>query len=76
MLFVTFVVINASVIMLRVRAPGASRPFRIPGSVGSIPLVPVAGLVFSVFLLAQLDIRVLAAGFVLAAAGIAWTIRK
>ena len=76
MLFVTFVVINASVIMLRVRAPGASRPFRIPGSVGSIPLVPVAGLVFSVFLLAQLDIRVLAAGFVLAAAGIAWTILK
>ncbi|WAC04724.1 MAG: amino acid permease [Methanoregula sp.] len=75
-LFVTFVIINAAVIVLRIHAPDASRPFRIPGTIGTIPIIPVAGMVFSFFLLAQLSVQVLMAGLILAVAGIAFTILK
>ncbi len=75
-LFVTFVVINAAVIALRLHAPDASRPFRIPGTVGAVPLIPVAGMVFSFFLLAQLDVKVLAVGLALAMAGVAFMALK
>ncbi|MDV2482658.1 amino acid permease [Methanoculleus sp. Wushi-C6] len=68
-LFVTFVVINASVILLRYRAPDLVRPFRIPGAVGTLPLVPVLGVVSSLFLLAQLDALVLLVGGVLVVVG-------
>jgi len=75
-LFVTFIVINAAVIVLRIRAPDAPRPFRIPGTIGRVPVIPVAGLVFSVFLLAQLEGTVLAAGLVLAGIGILLTLHS
>jgi len=61
-LFVTFVVINASVILLRYRAPDVPRPFRIPGSIGTLPVLPVVGIVSSLFLLIQLDSLVLLVG--------------
>ncbi len=68
-LFVTFVVINASVILLRYRAPDAPRPFRIPGAVGSLPVIPVVGIVSSLFLLIQLDSLVLLVGGILVVLG-------
>ncbi|MCK8519193.1 APC family permease [Methanoculleus sp. 7T] len=68
-LFVTFIVINASVILLRYRAPDAARPFRIPGAVGALPVIPVVGMVSSFFLLVQLDSLVLLVGGILAAVG-------
>lgn len=68
-LFVTFVVINASVILLRYRAPDTVRPFRIPGAIGSLPIIPVLGVVSSLFLLAQLDALVLLVGGVLVVIG-------
>jgi basic amino acid/polyamine antiporter, APA family len=72
-LFVTFVVINASVILLRYRAPDTIRPFRIPGTVRSVPVIPVLGVVSSLFLLVQLDAVVLLVGgtLVVLGAGIA-----
>ncbi len=70
-LFVTFVVINASVIALRYRAPGAARPFRIPGAVGTLPVIPVIGMGSSLFLLAQLGTPVLLVGTVLVVFGAA-----
>jgi APA family basic amino acid/polyamine antiporter len=68
-LFVTFVVINASVILLRYRAPEAVRPFRIPGNIGRLPVIPVLGVFSSLFLLAQLDAMVLLVGGVLVVIG-------
>jgi len=68
-LFVTFVVINASVIVLRYRAPDAPRPFRIPGSIGTLPVLPVVGIVSSLFLLIQLDSLVLLVGGALVVIG-------
>jgi amino acid transporter len=70
MLFVTFTVINAAVIFLRYSSPESSRPFRIPFSVGKLPLIPLAGMVFCIFLLAQQKVSVLGLGVALTAAGI------
>ncbi|MDK2975313.1 MAG: basic amino acid/polyamine antiporter, family [Methanofollis sp.] len=68
-LFLTFMAINAAAIVLRFRAPGAVRPFRIPVSIRGIPVIPLLGIFFSVFLLAQLDPDVLALGAVLVVSG-------
>jgi len=68
-LFLTFMTINAAAIMLRFRARDTVRPFRMPLSVFEIPLIPLLGIFFSVFLLAQLDPTVLALGAVLVASG-------
>ncbi|MDK2890083.1 MAG: basic amino acid/polyamine antiporter, family [Methanoculleus sp.] len=68
-LFVTFVVINASVVLLRYRAPDVARPFRIPGSIGSMPVIPVVGIISSLFLLVQLDPLVLLVGGLLVVLG-------
>jgi len=68
-LFVTFIVINASVVALRYRAPDVVRPFRIPGTIGSLPVIPVVGIISSLFLLTQLDSLVLLAGGVLVVLG-------
>lgn len=68
-LFVTFVVINASVIVLRYRAPDVARPFRIPGNIGFLPLIPVVGIISSLFLLAQLEGLVLLVGGIVVVIG-------
>ncbi|QYZ79439.1 amino acid permease [Methanofollis formosanus] len=74
-LFLTFVLINATVIVLRVRRPDAPRPFRVPLAVGPVPVVPVLGILFSLFLLAQLETRVYLLGLLLAGAGVVLSYR-
>jgi len=69
-LFITFIVINAAVIVLRYHSPHTPRPFRIPCSIGKLPLVPVAGIVFCIFLLAVQDLAVLTLGLVLTGVGV------
>ena len=69
-LFITFIVINAAVIVLRYHSPHTSRPFRIPCSIGRLPLFPVAGIFFCIFLLAVQDLAVLTLGLVLTGVGV------
>lgn len=69
-LFVTFIGINASVIALRYHSPEAPRAFRVPGSVGRLPLLPVAGIIFCFLLLASQEWPVLLLGTALTGAGI------
>lgn len=68
-LFVTFIVINGAVIALRYHSPDEPRPFRTPLSLGRLPLIPLAGLVFCIFMLAWQDPAVLALGAGLTLAG-------
>lgn len=70
MLFLTFIVINAAVILLRLRAPGLTRPFRTPGTVGRVPVLPVLGIITSFALLTQLEPVVLLIGGALTVFGI------
>ncbi|TAJ45449.1 APC family permease [Methanofollis fontis] len=69
-LFLTFMVINATVIVLRRRMPETVRPFRVPGTVAGVPFVPVLGILFSFSLLAQLDLPVIGLGLLILAAGV------
>lgn len=52
-LFATFILVNAAVIALRFREPHVPRPFRIPGAVARVPLVPVVAIVGAVGLALQ-----------------------
>ncbi|HUW85961.1 MAG TPA: amino acid transporter, partial [Methanoregula sp.] len=69
-LFITFIVINAAVIALRYHSPHTPRAFRVPYSIGRLPLIPVAGIVFCIFLLAMQELVVLALGVVLTGVGV------
>jgi len=69
-LFITFIGINASVIALRYHSPDAPRAFRVPGSAGRLPLLPVAGIIFCILLLASQEWPVLVLGTALTGVGI------
>ncbi|NBX12627.1 MAG: amino acid permease [Acidimicrobiia bacterium] len=45
LIYLTFLVVNASVIALRRTMPHAQRPFRIRGTIGWVPVLPVAAFV-------------------------------
>ncbi len=68
-LFITFVVVNAALIVLRYKRPEMSRPFRVPLSLGRLSLLPVLGIVFNIFMLLQLSSQVLTIGLALTALG-------
>jgi APA family basic amino acid/polyamine antiporter len=68
-LFVTFVVVNGSVIVLRLKRPGTDRPFTIPGAIAGVPVFPVLGILSCAFLFIQLTPEVVALGAVLTIAG-------
>lgn len=61
-LFLTFALINATVIFLRRREPDIPRPFRVPLDVRGVPLVPLLGIFFSFFLLLQIEAEVVLLG--------------
>ncbi len=70
-LFLTFLVINAAVIRLRFRDPVRKRPFVTPGSIRGIPVLPVAGMAFSLLMLLELGPEVIMAGAAIVAGGVA-----
>lgn len=68
-IFLTFMAINAALIVLRYRRPEARRPFRVPLSLGRMPLIPLLAVAFNAFMLAQLSFQVLLMGSTLALLG-------
>ncbi len=68
-LFVTFIVINAALVFLRYSESGLKRPFRVPITVGKLPVLPLFGLASCIFMLLQLNLEVLAIGTMLALLG-------
>ncbi|MFH1234986.1 MAG: APC family permease [Candidatus Diapherotrites archaeon] len=70
-LFLVFLIINSALIKLRFSHPHAERPFKSPFSVFGIPLMALAGMVFTSILLFSIrDPRIFEAGLVVAATGI------
>jgi APA family basic amino acid/polyamine antiporter len=78
LLFVTFLVINATVIVLRYKIPEQERPFRIPLAIGRFPLLPGLGILSSLFMIAQLSLPVigLGAGIILIGGVIGYLLKK
>ncbi|AKB78059.1 Amino acid transporter [Methanosarcina horonobensis HB-1 = JCM 15518] len=70
MIFLVFFMVNISLIKLRYTDPGRKRPFKIPLSIGSLPLFPSLGALSAVFLLSQISLEVMAYGFFLIAIGL------
>jgi amino acid transporter len=66
-----FLMVNTVVIILRKQRPHADRPFRIWGSIGWVPVVPVTGFVATLALSSQLERAPLLVAFGFIAAGIA-----
>ena len=58
--FVTFASVNLSAIWLRIRRPSWERPFKTPGSVGKVPLIPLIGLLSSGLMVTQFRLDVIA----------------
>ncbi|MCZ7393606.1 MAG: amino acid permease [Candidatus Methanoperedens sp.] len=69
-LFVTFFVINGALILLRYREPQMRRSFKVPLAIGKFPVLPLFGIVFCVFMLFQLEWKVLLVGAVLVVIGL------
>jgi APA family basic amino acid/polyamine antiporter len=63
-IFVVFITVNATVIYLRYKKP-TEKGFKTPGSIGKLPILPVLGLVTTLFLLFNVSITVLIMGLVL-----------
>jgi APA family basic amino acid/polyamine antiporter len=56
LVYLMFIVTNVVLIVLRRKMPDAPRPFRIPITVGRVPLPAVAGLIVTLVLAARLEL--------------------
>lgn len=70
LVFLMFLVTNLVVVVLRMRRPDADRPFRVWGSVGKVPVVPVVGFVVTVVLVGRLHPDALVVAGVIVVVGV------
>jgi APA family basic amino acid/polyamine antiporter len=75
--YLVFLAVNATVLVLRRLRPELARPFKVPGELAGVPVVPVLGVVSVVVMIANLDVRAVALGAGLSAIGLftGWRIR-
>ena len=50
-IFLTFILVNLSAIMLRLRQPDLPRPYRMPLHVGRVPMIPVFAILLTLLLM-------------------------
>jgi APA family basic amino acid/polyamine antiporter len=62
--FSVFIIINATLIILRVKIP-VHRGFKVPLTIRKIPIIPIFGIITSVFMIANLSLYILALGLLL-----------
>lgn len=68
--YVVFLAVNATVVKLRWAEPDTVRPFRTPGTVAGIPVLPVAGSAATLAMLPQLEATSLGLGVALLGSGL------
>lgn len=75
--YLVFLAVNATVLVLRRLRPELARPFKVPGELAGVPVVPVLGVVSVVVMIANLDVRAVALGAGLSAIGLftGWRLR-
>ena len=59
-----FASVNAALILLRYRAPDEERPFRVPGAIKGMPILPAVGVVATLAMATQLEREALVGGAV------------
>jgi APA family basic amino acid/polyamine antiporter len=79
LIYILFLVTNVVVIVLRKQRPDAERAFRIRGTIGWVPVIPILAMIVTVVLSFQLDgtavllsLGLLAAGFATRQLGGSW----
>lgn len=74
---VAFFAVNLTLIILRYRLPDHPRPFRVPWSIGHMPVLPVAAIASIIVLLVHFDWEsYLAGGIAIAFAAVAFLLRR
>jgi basic amino acid/polyamine antiporter, APA family len=68
--FSAFMVVNASLIALRYKSPNLKRKFKVPLNIGKFPVLPLLGIITCIFMLANLELIVIAGGITLIAVGL------
>lgn len=69
-LFIVFILINASVIALRLKEPNTGRAFKIPLNVKNIPLTAVLGILTCILLIFSVSLEVVALSLAMAFVGV------
>ena len=67
--FVTFILVNSALIVLRYRQPRTRRPFRVPLNIGKFPILPAIAIIFALCMLLSLDLHVVGIGAGILVAG-------
>ena len=77
LVYLMFLLTNLVVVVLRWRSPGAERPFRVAGSIGRVPIVPVLGFAATLVLAGRLEgdalvlaVAIVGIGLVIGALGV------
>ena len=75
--YVVFLAVNGTVILLRRTRPELPRPFAVAGTVGGVPVLPVLGLASVALMMTQLEPLAIGLGVLLCAIGLAagWLMR-
>ena len=68
-IFITFALINLSLIFLRYKEPGLERPYKAPLNTGKFPIMAFLGIITCLFLITQLNPVVLIGGLILSLLG-------
>ena len=68
--FFTFIFVNAAMIVLRYKEPDTKRPFRAPLNIGKLPILPLCGILFSLFMVTRLAPTVILGGLGVAGLGL------
>lgn len=72
-----FLAVNLTLVVLRFRLPDHERPFRVPLSLGRLPVIPLLAMATIIVLLVSFDTLVYGVGAgIMAAIGIAFAVRK
>ena len=76
--YVVFLAVNATVIVLRRTRPEIPRPFAVVGAIGGVPVLPILGFGSVVLMMTQLQPIAIAIGTALGVVGLAagWLIRS
>ena len=67
--FITFALVNLSLIWLRYKKPNLKRPFKVPFNIRKFPVIPFFGLLSCLLMLTQFDLFVVLFGLVLIGSG-------
>lgn len=68
--YLVFLAVNATVVVLRVKQPGRARDFKVPGRIKAIPVLPIVAFVTVLFMISRLEPRAAALGVLLLGLGL------